>query len=175
MFSRSLFITTTAISAVALAGCGSAVVDHGSGSPGLTIVSGNAQAGIAAETLASPLVVRLGDASGQPVGGATIGWVVVGGGSVSASSSVTDADGLASVTLILGMVEGLAQEVRATVLVPGPSSSSPPRNVTFAATITPVANAAPALMWTAAQLPAIPSCANTQWSDIWAASVTEAF
>jgi hypothetical protein len=174
MLTRALFITTTAIFAVALAGCGSAVVDHGSGSPGLTIVSGNAQTGIAGETLASPLVVRLGDASGQPAGGATIGWQVLGGGSGSAFSSVTDAEGLASITLTLGVVEGIAQEVRATMLLPGPHSWSPPSDVTFAATITPTANAATALTWTAEQLPTIPSCA-AQWSDIWAASATDVF
>src|SRR5205807_2929814 len=136
--------TIDAIFAVALAGCGSGIVDHGSGNPGLTIVSGNAQTGIAGETLASPLVVRLGDGSGHAVGGATIRWEALGDGSVSASTSGTDSEGLASITLRLGIVEGL-QGVRATVLF----SSLTPRDVTFAATITPTGNAAPALTWTA--------------------------
>src|SRR5437899_1528416 len=173
MLARALFVISTAVSAVGLASCKSAV-DHGAGRPGLTIVSGNAQTSFAGETLASPLVVRLGDASGQPAGGATIGWQVLGGGSGSASSSVTDAEGLASITLTLGVVEGVAQEVRARMLLPGPHSSSPPSDVTFAATITPTANAATALTWTAEQLPTIPSCA-AQWSDIWAASATDVF
>jgi len=170
MLARALCITTTAISAAALAGCGSAVVDGGSGNPGITIVSGNAQTGIAGETLASPLVVRLGDGSGHAVGGATIRWDALGDGSVSASTSGTDSEGLASITLRLGIVEGL-QGVRATVLF----SSLTPRDVTFGATITPTGNAAPALTWTAAQLPAISTCAYTQWLDIWAASATDVF
>src|SRR5437899_2263956 len=172
---RPLYVTAIAIVAPALVACRSAIVDHVSGNPGLTIVSGDHQTGIAGETLASPLLVRLGDVSGQPVPRAAIGWQVLGGGDVSAFASVTDSDGLASIRLTLG-VEGLAQQVQATVLLPEPNTSlSLVRDVTFTATITPTANAARALTWTVGQLPAIPTCVNARWYDIWAASASDVF
>lgn len=174
MLGRALFITTTALSGLALHGCGSAIVDHSSGSPGLTIVSGDHQAGISGETLTSPLVVRLGNASGRPVGGATISWLVLGGGSVPAFYSVTDSEGVASIALTLG-VEGRPQEVRATAVVPLPTPTpSSLTEVSFTATTTPTASAT-ALTWTAAQLPPIQSCAKAIWTDIWAAAETDIF
>jgi hypothetical protein len=77
--------------------------------------SGTGQSAVVGTALAQPLIVRVADAFGNPVGGVTVGWTVVaGGGSLSASSSTSDASGLASVQLTLGTVAG-TQRVRASV------------------------------------------------------------
>ena len=68
----------------------------------ITIVSGNAQPGIAGDPLANPLVVRVTDANSNPVAGATVTWTVGSScGSVSATSTATDASGMAQVTWTL--------------------------------------------------------------------------
>lgn len=178
MACRALSVTTTVMTAV-LAACGSTPVDNDDNQPdpGLAIVSGDGQKGMGGEALGAPLVVRLRDAAGQPVVGATIGWFVLGGGKVTSPFSVTDAQGIASTTFILG-VEGIAQAVEAWVQLPGPENVSltPPFEVTFGATITPTTSTAAApFTWSVEQLPTIAPCANPVWSSIWAASATEVF
>jgi len=96
----------------------------------LTLVSGDAQTGIAGTALAEPLVVKVTDAFGNPVVGDTVAWAAVGGGSVSASETTTDATGLTSVTRTLGPTAG-AQSTTATS---GGLVGSP---VTFSHTATP--------------------------------------
>jgi hypothetical protein len=64
----------------------------------LSVVSGDAQTVIAGSTTA-PLVLKAVDRFGNRVANASIAWMVSGGGSLSASSSLTDANGLAQVTL----------------------------------------------------------------------------
>ena len=60
--------------------------------------SGDAQHGTLSATLASPLVVTVSNASGAPVGGATVTWsAATGNGALSAASTTTDASGHASV------------------------------------------------------------------------------
>lgn len=62
----------------------------------MTLVSGSGQAGPPGRALPSPLVVELRDAYGNLVSGWVVQWAVAaGGGSVSPSSSVTDASGRA--------------------------------------------------------------------------------
>ena len=73
---------------------------------GLTLVSGDAQTGVAGTALAEPLVVSVTDAFGNPVAGVTVTWAAVGGGSVSASETTTDASGSTSVTRTLGPTAG---------------------------------------------------------------------
>jgi plastocyanin len=91
--------------------------------------SGDAQTGTAGAALANPLRVLVTE-DGDPVEGLTVTWgVVSGGGSVSATSSTTGADGVASITWTLGGTAG-AQSVRATA----PSASGSP--LTFTATAT---------------------------------------
>ena len=74
-----------------------------SGAPsGLTIVSGNGQSA-AAGTLLSPITVRLHDAFGNGIGGATITFAVTGGGGALASgTATTDADGVATALWTIG-------------------------------------------------------------------------
>jgi hypothetical protein len=69
----------------------------------LTLVSGNGQAGTLLQPLSSPFVVKVTDANGIAVSGVTVTFAVsAGGGILSAASAVTNAQGLATVTLTLG-------------------------------------------------------------------------
>ena len=96
--------------------------------PAVTLekVSGDAQSGGLNQPLANPLVVRLRDQYGNAVPGATLQWTVIGGGgSVSPTSAVSNADGLASTNWTIGGTG--ANQVRA---IHGAL------NVTFTATVT---------------------------------------
>lgn len=73
---------------------------------GLTLVSGDSQTGPAGTALPDPLVVKVTDGFGNPVAGVTVAWAAVGGGSVSASETTTDAAGSTSVTRTLGPAAG---------------------------------------------------------------------
>jgi alpha-tubulin suppressor-like RCC1 family protein len=95
----------------------------------LGIVSGNTQTGAPGAALAQPLRVRVTRVSdGSPVAGETVGFAPAGGGSVSAATVVTGADGTAQTTWTLG--SSGAQTVSAT-LTGAPS-------VTFSATFAAV-------------------------------------
>ena len=76
-----------------------------SGSARLDYVSGDGQQGKNNRTLADPLVVRVMDASGNPVTGVEVKWTTnntTGRGGVSPSSSRTDENGYTSTTWTLG-------------------------------------------------------------------------
>lgn len=115
-----------------LAGCG------GGGAPPpapsrtattLTIAGGNIQSGTVGEALPSPLVVRVGDQTGRPLGGVTVTWTVTsGGGTVDLASSLTGSDGTASARWTLGTQAGANSLTAATGTV---------LPVTFTATGTP--------------------------------------
>ena len=77
-------------------------------------LSGNAQTAIAGSTLPESLIVRTLDAGGRPVAGITVAWAAVGGGSVSAPSTVTGPDGRTGVRRTLGPAAG-AQGTEAAV------------------------------------------------------------
>jgi hypothetical protein len=72
----------------------------------LAIHSGDAQSALPGSLLAEPLVVRVTDASGNPVPDIAIDWSVSGGGSVSASTVQTGSNGRASVSRTLGVTAG---------------------------------------------------------------------
>jgi adhesin/invasin len=72
---------------------------------GLAGVSGDGQTGVAGTMLAAPLVVRVTDAFGNPIEGVPITWTP-DVGSVSATSTTTDGEGLTSVTRTLGPTAG---------------------------------------------------------------------
>jgi hypothetical protein len=76
----------------------------GAGSPArLTMTAGNSQTGLVGQTLAQPLVVAVGDQYANPISGVSVSWAVTaGGGSVSASSLTTNAQGQAAVTWTIG-------------------------------------------------------------------------
>ena len=108
----------------------------------IEVVSGNAQRGEVATLLPEPLRVRVADAFGNVVQGATVAWSVLeGSGLLSAPSTVTDAAGKAQVTLTLGTVTGT---VKVGAALPGTGAST-----SFTAT----ALAAPATMLQIVQQP----------------------
>jgi hypothetical protein len=74
---------------------------------GLAGVSGDGQSGPAGTALPAPLVVEVTDAFGNPVAGFPVSWTAEGGGSVSETSTSTDAAGRTSVTRTLGPTAGV--------------------------------------------------------------------
>lgn len=87
---------STSFSAVA----GASVADH------LEKVGGDNQTAVAGSPLPDSLLVRAVDASGRPAAGVTVNWAAGGGGSVSAPSTVTGADGRTGVRRTLGPASG---------------------------------------------------------------------
>lgn len=78
-------------------------------------VSGDQQNGVVGAFLRDSLVVRVTDAQGRPIAGAAVAWAVTaGGGSVSQSSTTSDAGGQARVAWTLGKAPG-QNTVTATV------------------------------------------------------------
>jgi len=120
---------STRLALLALAGLLPAVITCGGDSTGpqlpaaLNLVSGDGQTGVFGQALPSPLVVKVVDASGAGVQGVPVTWSVAsGGGSVSPSSSTTDAQGLASTTWTLGLI---ADSNSATASVAGVVAITP--------------------------------------------------
>jgi hypothetical protein len=71
----------------------------------LAVSAGNAQTGVVAQTLNSALAVSVTDQFGNPVPNATVAWATANG-SVSGSTSVTNAVGIANINWRLGTVAG---------------------------------------------------------------------
>jgi uncharacterized protein with beta-barrel porin domain len=96
---RSSFLHRFAIAAIALIGlvcAGSAWADS------LALMSGAGQSGLAGSASQQPLVVAVRDVNGAVVAGRTIDWSTSNGFTLSSASSVTDANGLASVNFTYG-------------------------------------------------------------------------
>lgn len=86
-------------------------------------VSGDAQTDTAGQQLPTPLTAQVNDALGGPAAGITVNFVVAqGGGTLSAPSGVTAANGRASVSWTIGTAAGATQTV--TVSAAGTSSVS---------------------------------------------------
>ncbi len=83
------------ITATATAGTASAV--HVTSADTLTVTAG---------TTTAPLVVKVVDQFGNPISGATVTWAVTGGGTLSATTSTTDATGSTQVTLTTAATPG---------------------------------------------------------------------
>ena len=70
------------------------------GAAGITKVSGDNQSGAPGAELALPLIVEVRDEQGNPISGRAVAWVVgTGGGSVSAQTTPTNAEGRATTQL----------------------------------------------------------------------------
>ncbi len=81
----------------------------------VAVVSGGGQEGMAGSTLAETVVVRVDDAGGSPVAGATVTFAAAEGhGTADPAAADTDADGLAATTWTLGDAAG-AQTLTASV------------------------------------------------------------
>lgn len=90
-------IPPVVVSAVATIGTGRVV----------TIVDGNEQSALTGAALAVPLTVRVTDEFGNPVAGETVTWTRTSGtGTLAAETSVTDADGRATVAFTAGTAAG---------------------------------------------------------------------
>src|SRR5918994_1848797 len=85
------------------------------GAAGITKVSGDNQSGAPGTELALPLIVEVRDEQGNPISGRAVAWVVgTGGGSVSAQTTPTNAEGRATTNWTLGPAVG-ANSVNAVV------------------------------------------------------------
>jgi len=111
MHGRKLVTTGTVATLAILAivgGCREATTGPTSVKPqdfasSLKLLSGNQQVGAVGAALPENLTVRVVDAGGQPVPGATVLWQVRdGGGTVNPAASTTTSTGLASVAWTLG-------------------------------------------------------------------------
>jgi hypothetical protein len=81
----------------------------------LNISGGNNQS-IATNTASEPLMVTLLDQNDDPLAGRTVTWTIVtGDGTLSAGTSVTDAQGVATVTFTSNLTTGTVT-VSATVM-----------------------------------------------------------
>lgn len=89
-------------------------------------ISGDNQS-VTAGTTSAPMVVKIANANGTGIAGATVNWSVVNGGTLSALVTTTDANGLASVTLATNVIP-----LTATVTATGPNGA-----VAFSVTGTP--------------------------------------
>jgi VCBS repeat-containing protein len=101
--------------ATAASGCGDIVLPDEGRPAVIDIIDGDGQTAPAGGTLGQALVVKVKDAVGRPVEGASVAFVVdAGGGSVSSASVPTGSDGLAATQWTLGAAAG-SQRVIATV------------------------------------------------------------
>src|SRR5438067_5894189 len=75
----------------------------------ITVTSGDAQTIVAGAAASTPLSVKVVDASGAPMSGVTVTWTLASGsGTLSAATSTTDANGVATVTYTAGLTAGTA-------------------------------------------------------------------
>jgi hypothetical protein len=85
--------------------------------PTITKASGDNQSGAAGSALPNPLVAQVKDSNGNPLSGVTVNFLVTnGGGSVSPTSAVTNANGLASTVLTLGTAPNVSNQVSASAV-----------------------------------------------------------
>ncbi|HET7042765.1 MAG TPA: Ig-like domain-containing protein, partial [Gemmatimonadales bacterium] len=87
---RTLLATLTAV-ALACGGGGDSTGPGGHSPAAIDRFAGDSQVAAAGTVLPESLAVRVTDAGGQPVAGTTVNWSVIGAGSVSPASSLTDA------------------------------------------------------------------------------------
>ena len=80
----------------------------------MALLSGDNQTGAVGATLPTPLRVRVTDANGNGVENVSVTWTAVGGGSVSSTTTGTNAQGVAEVSRTLGPTPG-PQTTTATV------------------------------------------------------------
>ena len=91
------------------------IVQGGEPADALVKVSGDNQSGTPGNALAAPFVVEVQDEDGEPLTGHSVTFsVTAGGGSLSATSATTNANGRAQTTLTLGSAPGI-NSVRASV------------------------------------------------------------
>lgn len=106
---------SVAIALIGLAGCLN-IADPPKGLTILTVISGNGQTIPLNSTSIAPLVVRAYDETATPMAGIVVTWAITsGGGTLSATSTTTDANGEASVTYKPGATVGTVT-IKATAI-----------------------------------------------------------
>lgn len=74
----------------------------------ITMTSGSPQT-VARNATSQPLTVTVRDQNGDPISGRTVNWTVAtGGGTLTSTSSVTNAQGVATMTYTAGATAGAA-------------------------------------------------------------------
>ncbi len=84
------------------------------GATQMALSTGNGQTDTVLTTLATPYAVIVRDHTNSPVAGVMVSWTAGGGGSMTPTTSMTDASGIATATHTLGGVAG-TQTAQATV------------------------------------------------------------
>jgi PKD repeat protein len=113
-----------------LAGCGGGdlVLPSNGGAAAIQVVEGNGQRGTVGELLASPIVVRVTDAAGDPVPGAAVEFALTSAGDgaeIVPATVTTDSQGLAEAHVLLGAKLGLQiGEARLSVAGQNPPKAS---------------------------------------------------
>jgi hypothetical protein len=115
------------------------------------LVSGDNQSASVGAQLPAPLRVKVTDANGNPVENVPVTWTANGGGSVGATSTGTDASGIAEVSRTLGVVPGT---YTTTAAVDGLNGS--PITFTSTATVGPAAKLAIVTQPSSAGLSGVP-------------------
>lgn len=110
LLSPRVLVSITVAGAVMACGGKDSTAPAGPTPASLGIVAGDNQSGVVGQALAQPLVVKVTDRGSAGVKGATVSWAIAaGGGSLSATSSQTDAQGQTQVTWTLGVTPGVNQ------------------------------------------------------------------
>ncbi len=113
-FASGLMVFLATVVVAQMMACGDASGPKNGSPANIVVASGDAQAATEVGTkLAQPLTVRVSDAQGQNLSGVAVAWHT-SSGSLSASSSVTNAGGVAAVEWTLGTLAG-SQATTATV------------------------------------------------------------
>ena len=115
---RALAACLSLISGAAACGAGDLVLPQEQPPADMVVVDGDDQAGAVGTELTDPLVVRVVDAQDRPVPGVRVAFDLgerADGGSLSPDTALTNADGLASSSWVLGGASG-RQEVGAEVV-----------------------------------------------------------
>ncbi len=101
----------TSVGMTVLAACGSANDGYDpSVATAVVYVGGSGQSGDTGSPLGELLTIKSTNFVGDPVGGVEVEWFVVnGGGTLSKSTTTTDANGLSQVTWVLGPTVGPQQ------------------------------------------------------------------
>jgi hypothetical protein len=120
---RPPYLLAAATLALGLSGCGDDATtgpEPPSDAPArLVIISGDGQSAMVETPLPEPLVVKLTDESGSPLGGVHVSWELVGAaGAIAPLADTTDALGLARAGWTLGSAAGQAEAVAAVEGVP---------------------------------------------------------
>ncbi len=130
-------------------GCGGDSTNLGNHAPTALIrVSGNTQSAGVGEALPNALVVKVVDAQGAGVPNVSVSWSVTsGGGNLSASSTPSDQNGQALVTLTLGATPGANSVSASAAQLPAVTFTAtaigPPAKLSYAVQPTSVTAGAP--------------------------------